>query len=489
MAGITTGVVLRQLRALFDRGSIGGLSDSQLLEGFAVHRDEDTFAALVDRHGPMVLRLCRQVLGDEHEAQDAAQAVFLVLARRAGSIRRQDSVAGWLYRVARRIAIRTRVVAARRREIEWRKAQMETPSARDDRPYVPQTELYEELDRLAERYRAPLVLCYLEGLTHEQAAQQLRCPVRTVETRLQRGRARLRERLIRRGVVPSAVLAGASRSAPAALPAAWTAATVRAGIAFHTRHAAAVGMVSAQAVTLAEGVLRVMFLKKLGLVTILLVILGGVTVGGGVWASQGVKLAVPDPVPPAISPPSASMPEIPSPGPEPDALVVLQTQKDSKDDGARELSRDDGKMVGKRSIAGGGHAVRFEAPGEGWTLTAVRVHGARYGTRRVPREDFAVFLCDEEFHQIKEFLFPYSKFERGDSKWVTLEVERTKLPKTFILGVDFDPTQTKGVYVSHDREGSGKSMVGLPGEGHQPFQQGDWLIRARIESAKEKAAK
>ena len=95
-----------------------------------MHRDEDAFTALVERHGPMVLRLCRQVLGDEHEAQDAAQAVFLVLARRAGSIRRQDSVASWLYRVARRIAIRARVVAARRREIEWRKAQMDTPAGR-----------------------------------------------------------------------------------------------------------------------------------------------------------------------------------------------------------------------------------------------------------------------------------------------------------------------------------------------------------------------
>ena len=118
-------------------------------------------------------------------------------------------------------------------------------------------------------------------------------------------------------------------------------------------------------------------------------------------------------------------------------------------------------MKGKKSIAGGGHAVRFEAPGEGWTLTAVRIHGSRYGYPRPPREDFKVFLCDEKFKPIAEFAFPYSKFERGESKWVTLEVKPTKLPKTFILGVDFDPTQTKGVYVSHDKEGSGRSLVGL----------------------------
>jgi RNA polymerase sigma-70 factor (ECF subfamily) len=226
-----------------------------------------------------------------------------------------------------------------------------------------------------------------------------------------------------------------------------------------------------------------MFLQKLGLVALSLVILGGFAVGGGVWASQRRSdTKAPDLVTPA--------PESAHPDPVADDLLALQTRKDdAKGDGARELSQDDGKMVGKRSIAGGGHAVKFEAPGDGWTLTAVRVHGARYGTRRAPREDFAVFLCDEKFQQIAEFLFPYSKFERGDSKWVTLEVKPTKLPRTFILGVDFDPTQTKGVYVSHDREGNGHSLVGLPGEGNRPFPQGDWLIRARIEPAREKGAK
>ncbi len=213
----SSGAVLKRLRSLFDRGSIVGLSDGELLERFAAQRDEDAFAALVERHGPMVVRLCRQVIGDHHEAQDAAQAAFLVLARRAGAIRRRDSVASWLYRVARRLAVRARSVAARRREAEWRVAQVADRLADDGGPRVPQTELYEELDRLAERYRAPLVLCYLEGLTHEQAAQHLRCPVRTVETRLLRGRARLRERLIRRGVSLSAALAGATGSAPAAV--------------------------------------------------------------------------------------------------------------------------------------------------------------------------------------------------------------------------------------------------------------------------------
>ena len=479
MAGRPTGAVLKHLQSLFARGSIGGLSDGQLLEQFATHRDEDAFAVLVERHGPMVVRLCRQVIGDEHEAQDAAQAAFLVLARRAGSIRRHDSVASWLYRVARRVAVRARAVAARRRETEWRGALMAAHFADDSGPSVPQTELYEELDRLAERYRAPLVLCYLEGLTHEQAAQTLRCPVRTVETRLMRGRARLRERLIRRGVVPSAVLVGATRSASAAMPAAWIEATVRAAIAFTGSRAAAVGMVSAQAVVLAEGVLNVMFIKKLGLVATSLLILGGLAAGGGVWARQDAARTSAE-----VAPPIVLGAEIPTDADTPEGgllradPLLLQAKTDRSDGEARELALDDGTMKGKKSIAGGGHAVRFEAPGEGWTLTAVRIHGSRYGYPRPPQEDFQVFLCDEKFQPIAEFAFPYSKFERGEAEWVTLEVKPTKLPRTFILGVNFNPTGTKGVYVSHDKEGSGRSFVGLPKQKPRPFKQGDWLIRS-----------
>src|SRR5262249_23652727 len=152
MVGRPTGAVLKHLRALFDQGTSGGLSDGQLLERFASTSDESAFGALVERHGPMVFRLCRQVIGDEHEAQDAAQATFLVLARRAHSIRRRDSVASWLYRVARRIASRARVLAARAREGEGRGAVM-MPAPRADRggAPVPQIGFSDELDRLPDR--------------------------------------------------------------------------------------------------------------------------------------------------------------------------------------------------------------------------------------------------------------------------------------------------------------------------------------------------
>jgi RNA polymerase sigma-70 factor (ECF subfamily) len=475
MAGRSTGAVLKDLRILFDQGTIGGLRDGQLLERFAAERDEAAFAALVERHGPMILRLCRQVIGDEHEAQDAAQAAFLVLARQARSIRQRDSVASWLYRVARRIACQSRVSAARRRETEWRAAALASHRVDDGDHRIPQTELYEELDRLPERYRSPLVLCYLEGLTHEQAAQRLRCPVRTVETRLLRGRARLRERLLRLGVVPSAVLAVAARTAPTALPAAWRDATIRAGIFFTQSHAAATGTVSATAVHLAKGVLDTMYLKALGRAATSLLILGGLAAGGGLWTRQIAARSAPSTaVVPVIAAEATSRLD-----PE---LVAEQTKADRPKDAARELALDDGQMKGRRSIADSGHAVRLEAPaeGEGWMLTAVRIHGSRYGYPQPPRENFKVFLCDDQFRPIAEFAFPYSKFERGNPKWVTLEVKPTKVPKTFILGVGFNPTQTKGVYLSHDGQGSGRSLVGLPGEESQPFIQGDWLIRAKV---------
>ncbi len=480
----STGAVLKHLRTLFDHGAIGGLSDGQLLERFVLRRDEAAeaaFAALVERHGPMVLRLCRQVIGDEHEAQDAAQTAFLVLARRADSIRRHDSMASWLYRVARRIATRARVAAARRREAEWRGSIIAAHRSNGGEQFVPQTELYEELDRLPERYRAPLVLCHLEGLTHQEAALRLRCPVRTVETRLLRGRARLRERLFRRGLVPSTVLAAATRAPTAVLPTTWTEATIRAVIAFTNGHAAGVVRVSASSVALAEGVLMSMFLKKLGLVATSLLILCGLAAGGGLLARQEVAPAFPasaPPTAPALAIPAESDTQKRDPlRPE---LVAVQTKAERPKDNARELSFDDGKMKGRKSIAGGGHAVRFEAPGESWALTAVRVHGSRYGYPRPPQEDFKIFLCDDQWKPIAEFAFPYSKFERGDPKWVTFDVKPTKVPKTFILGVDFNPTQTKGVYLSHDSQGSGHSIFGLPGEQSRPFEQGDWLLRAKV---------
>lgn len=153
----------------------------------------------------------------------------------------------------------------------------------------------------------------------------------------------------------------------------------------------------------------------------------------------------------------------------------------------KELARDDDKPANKRSIAGGGHAVRFEAPDDSWYLTAVRIFGSRYGLPQA-QEDFEVFLCDEDFNQIASFKFPYSKFQRGRDQWVTLAVTPTNVPQKFIVGVGFNPSAQKGVYVHHDAEGSADSLVGLPGREPTAFDKGDWLIRAAIDQTKDRDA-
>src|SRR4051794_21504872 len=180
MAGRSAGVdVLNGLNTLFHVGVVGDLSDGQLFERFLNARDgadQAAFAALVERHGPMVLRVCRQVLGDSHDAQDAFQATFLVLVRKAGAVRKMDSVASWLYGVAHRIAVRARTDASRRRTYERRGAVLavDDPGGTDQVETFP--DLHEEIARLPERYREPVVLCYLEGLTTEAAAQRLGWP-------------------------------------------------------------------------------------------------------------------------------------------------------------------------------------------------------------------------------------------------------------------------------------------------------------------------
>ena len=172
----------------------------------APRRDERAqlaFSVLVARHGGMVLRVCRKMVGDEHQAEDAFQATFLILASRARSIRRQVSVASWLHGVALRVAATERSCAGRRKRHERRRAmmmQMETASLPTDDEAA--RVLHQEIGLLPERYRSAVVLCYLEGLTHEAAAERLGRPVGTVRSRLATARDRLRARLTRRGLVP-----------------------------------------------------------------------------------------------------------------------------------------------------------------------------------------------------------------------------------------------------------------------------------------------
>jgi RNA polymerase sigma factor (sigma-70 family) len=189
------------LRILFEDGTVTGLTDAQLLDLFVGRRDEAAFTALLERHGPMVQRVCHEVLRDHHDAEDAFQATFLVLARHAGSVRQRDVLASWLYGVALRVAAGARSVSARRRVHEHNYAAQRAAGAGRGNETHPESEqelgalLHGEIGRLPERFRAAVVLCYLEGRTYEEAARVLRCPVGTIKSRLATARERLGRRL------------------------------------------------------------------------------------------------------------------------------------------------------------------------------------------------------------------------------------------------------------------------------------------------------
>lgn len=152
-----------------------------------------------------------------------------------------------------------------------------------------------------------------------------------------------------------------------------------------------------------------------------------------------------------------------------------------------ELSVDDGRSGGRESINGGGHAVRFESPTPA-SLTGIRIYGSRYGSPQAPKEDFHIWLCDKHFTVLEEFTFPYSRFTRGDPRWVTLKTDQVVLPREFFICAGFNPQRTKGVYVHHDAHASGNSYIGLPGREMRMFERGDWMIRPILSSTPAKKA-
>jgi RNA polymerase sigma factor (sigma-70 family) len=267
------------LRALFDEGVNAGLTDGQLLERFTTHTGEAAelaFASLVERHGPMVLRACRGILRDDHEAMDAFQATFLVLIRKSRSLWVRESLGPWLHRVACRVAARAHAEMRQRKAVERRAVEMmagrNNDAERDDLAAV----LHEEIDHLPERFRVPIVLCELEGCTCEQAARHIGCPVGTVGSRLVRGRERLRRRLVSRGVVPSVATIGTALSTEAngtIMPAVLADATLR----------AVTGRASTGAAALANSLFRSMIMARWTSVAAGMLAVGGIAVGGA-WA-------------------------------------------------------------------------------------------------------------------------------------------------------------------------------------------------------------
>lgn len=230
MASGQIGTALSQIRRLFDGGAVGNFADSQLLERFVSWRDEEAFTALVALHGPMVLAVCRRILKDRADLDDAFQATFLILVRKARSVRAERSLGGWLHRVAHRVAAEANREAACRQRRERRAAVMSRLRGENEASHDFEPALYEELARLPDRHRLPLVLCYLEGKTQAEAAAELHWSGATLRRRLAEARDRLRARLTRRGVAaPTALVTTALLSdARATVPRSCVAATVRA---------------------------------------------------------------------------------------------------------------------------------------------------------------------------------------------------------------------------------------------------------------------
>ena len=215
MRGGSQGSVLRSIQTLFETGSATGMNDRELLEQFRARRDEGAdaaFAALMARHGPLVWSVCLGISRDVHAAEDAFQATFLILVRKAGSIRRCETLGPWLHGVARRVAVRAKNAVRRRQRQEERGAEMKATSKPDAPRFEELEALHQEIGRLPEKYRAVVVLCHLEGCTHDEAARCLKCPTGTVSVRVSRARELLRGRLARRGLAFSTVVGGAASS-------------------------------------------------------------------------------------------------------------------------------------------------------------------------------------------------------------------------------------------------------------------------------------
>jgi RNA polymerase sigma factor (sigma-70 family) len=278
--------VIQHLRKAVLLRDGAGLTDGQLLDCFLARRDEAAFAALVGRHGPMVWGVCRRNLRNHHDAEDAFQATFLVLARKAASVVPRGMVANWLYGVACNTALKAKAMADKRRRRERQVTEMPEPAViehdlwRDVQPL-----LDEELKRLPDKYRVVMVLCDLEGKTRKEAARQLGCPEGTVAGRLARARAMLAKRLARHGLAVSGAALAAVLSqevVSAGVPTSVVSSTIKAASLFAVGKAAATGAISVKVAALTEGVLKTMLLTKLKIATAVLLVAVAITgVGAG----------------------------------------------------------------------------------------------------------------------------------------------------------------------------------------------------------------
>jgi RNA polymerase sigma factor (sigma-70 family) len=356
------------LRAVEDP-QVREASDRDLLQRFSERRESPAFHALLRRHGPMVFDVCRGVLSNEASAEDAFQATFLILARKAASIRKAASVGSWLHRIAYRTALQARAQEATRKKSEAHAPARHTSEPDDLTWREVRAALHEELTRLPERYRVALVLCYLESKTQDQAAAQLGLAKSTLKVRLERGKELLKARLVRRGLGPAALLIAATWPAPVASACfrpTLMSATVRAACLAATGQATP-GVIPAKVAALSEGVMRAMFMTKIRLVVGLLTLATAVGICGPAFFPRAVVAEAQAALPTARAEGAPDSSEI--------ERLIQQLGSDVFDE--REAATGALKKVGKPALKALGEAATKNADAEVRTRAAALIVAIR----------------------------------------------------------------------------------------------------------------
>lgn len=494
------------------------VSDGDLLRAFLQQRSEAAFTELVNRFGPLVYGIVLRTLRDQHAAEDAFQATFLVLARDGKKIRSADSIGAWLHGTA----VRTAKTLLKRRN---REVLLEAPMQLiDDSTLADINEQFEhqlldeELQKLPESYRSAIVLHFLEGKTCEETAIALRTTVGSIRGRLQRGKRELHLRLLKRGAELSAVLASITlwqSIAEASVHTKLAEGTIEAGMAM-VQGTPFPGVCSPEAVQLATK--EIAMFTKFKVLTTCAVLTITTAIGWFAHAGLASSSSFPSEVPtnPNSSPefhtaidelttvhndgvdvqfsPDHLIKEQGSPSdesPKAEESPILQDELayagDSPQEPARVLKYGDGTADGKKSIAGTGEAILFTRPDASQKLRSVKIHCARYGFPQAPNEDVEISIVSNDGTDvIHTELVPYSKFKRGESRWTTLAFEEDiTVPEQFWVIFNFDAARTKGVFVSYDTSTKGEySRTGLPGaELHAVTTGGDWMIQAILTKA------
>jgi RNA polymerase sigma factor (sigma-70 family) len=313
--------VLLHLRKVTRRGRVAEIGDAELLERFITRRDEAAFEQLVQRHGPMVLGVCRRVLGNDADAEDAFQATFLVLVRKATAIRPRAQVAQWLHGVAHKTSLKARAMTSKRRIKEHKAGTIRSKNSTTAGAHNPLLDILdEELNALPEKYRVPVVLCELEGLSYREAAARLGCPLGTVSGRLTRARKLLARKLAHRcpSVTPAATAILLAGAAHISVPRSLQACTIRAGTLLAAGNVLTESVVSSRVVLLAQGVLKMLLLSKLktvlcGLLLLMVLVAAGTRVAS--WGAARAAVLEPAPVPQTEDNTRVAFKKLPQTGP------------------------------------------------------------------------------------------------------------------------------------------------------------------------------